>query len=103
MRWKVGGCRSSRQSGFVEEDGGTTSRRLYDVLSGTITSPDHKLETASMSYSCARRSPVRPRRFDEAENLCSRIADTDARRCRPQSSGSDIRRTAQKAQVETDK
>jgi hypothetical protein len=66
MRSTAGVCRlSSRQSGFVEGDGGTTSRRSCKVVCLTKSSPDHKLETASMSHTCGRRPPSRPRRLGE--------------------------------------
>jgi len=85
MRSRAGVCwLSSRQSGFVEGDDGTTSRRSCEVVFLTKSSPDHKLETASMSHTYGRRPPSRPRRLGESQSLRSRFADAEKMSRRPQ-------------------
>jgi hypothetical protein len=51
MRSRAGVCwLSSRQSGFVEEDGGTTSRRSCEVVCLTKSSPDHTGESIYVAH-----------------------------------------------------
>ncbi len=107
MRSRADVCsRSSRQFEFAEDGGGTTSRRSCEVVSWTMSSPDRKLETASMSYTCVRRSPARPHRFDGVQSLRSGLADADKRarrsRCLRLARILSAQRTAQKAKAAAD-